>query len=134
MMAGNNICWLNTVCFRVAIANFPSLKGIAIALNTSYSGLTTVIYTILASIFRPGDPSIYLLLNAIVPLVFCVLGAMLIDMPQHEEKQEISSSQDKTNMYIATAIALVTSFYSIAYNFLPHGSFKIQVVFAAILL
>lgn len=28
-IAGNSICWFNTVCFKVAISNFPSCRGIA---------------------------------------------------------------------------------------------------------
>eukprot|EP01018_Ginkgo_biloba_P020573 Gb_01515 [translate_table: standard] len=119
MLAGNSICWLNTVCFRVAISNFPTKKGIASGLSTSYVGLSTVIYTNLSSVIDPGNPSLYLLLNSVVPVVVCAIAALFLNVAK--PNTAVEDEKDQKNMYIFTFIAIITAIYSIVYEFLPTG-------------
>ncbi|KAK6122163.1 hypothetical protein DH2020_044091 [Rehmannia glutinosa] len=81
VLAGNNICWINTVCYILAIQNFPLDRQIAVGLSTSYVGLSAKIYTNLVDVFAPNSPSkrakFFLLLNSISPLMVCVLAAPL---------------------------------------------------------
>ncbi|KAH9326285.1 hypothetical protein KI387_006463, partial [Taxus chinensis] len=132
MMAGNSICWLNTVCFRVAISNFPGKRGIASGLSTSYSGLSTVIYTNISSLINPNKPSLYLLLNAIVPLVVCAICAIFISIPQ--PGAVVNDENEDRDMYTFTAIAVVTAVYSIVFEFLPNGEIGREGVYMAVLL
>lgn len=131
MLAGNSICWLNTVCFRVAISNFPSCRGIAAGLSTSYSGLSTVIYTNLSSVINPENPSLYLLLNAVVPIVVCAIGAVFINIPQ--PNSVIRDKDEQKNMYIFTFTAIVTALYSVVFEFLPRGLRPREVLYMGIL-
>ncbi|KAL5220806.1 hypothetical protein ABZP36_025519 [Zizania latifolia] len=77
-LAGNGICWINTVCYLLCINNFASSSRVAVSLATSYLGLSAKVYTSLAETF-PGLASskakTYLLLNAVVPLFVTVVVA-----------------------------------------------------------
>ncbi|KAJ0947718.1 putative MFS transporter superfamily [Helianthus annuus] len=43
VLAGNSICWINTVCYVIAIENFPFDRQLAVGLSTSYQGTYAVI-------------------------------------------------------------------------------------------
>lgn len=75
VVAGNSICWINTVCYIIAIKNFPLDRQIAVGLSTSYVGLSAKIYTDIVDVIS-SSPSerakLFLLLNSVVPLLVCV--------------------------------------------------------------
>ncbi|KAH7863551.1 hypothetical protein Vadar_018958 [Vaccinium darrowii] len=84
ILAGNSICWINTVCYIITINNFPFDRHVAVGITTSYIGLSAEIYTVLVSVFFPSSSSpnkaakAYLLLNSVSPLAVCVLGAPIV--------------------------------------------------------
>ncbi|KAF0923647.1 hypothetical protein E2562_006627 [Oryza meyeriana var. granulata] len=77
-LAGNGICWINTVCYLLCINNFASSSRVAVSLATSYLGLSAKVYTSLAETF-PGlansKTKTYLLLNAVVPMLVTLVAA-----------------------------------------------------------
>lgn len=77
-LAGNGICWINTVCYLLCIRNFGASSRVAVGLATSYLGLSAKVYTSLADSV-PGLGSnkakTYLLLNAVVPMLVTVVVA-----------------------------------------------------------
>jgi hypothetical protein len=77
-LAGNGICWINTVCYLLCIRNFGSSSRVAVSLATSYLGLSAKVYTSLADSI-PGlansKAKTYLLINAIVPMLVTVVVA-----------------------------------------------------------
>ncbi|KAL9250693.1 NUCLEAR FUSION DEFECTIVE 4-like protein [Drosera capensis] len=81
VMAGNSICWINTVCYIVSVRNFPLQRQAAVGLSTGYIGLSPVIYTAIvntlssAPVQRAED---YLLLNSILPLVVGLVAAPFV--------------------------------------------------------
>ncbi|XP_071720883.1 protein NUCLEAR FUSION DEFECTIVE 4-like [Rutidosis leptorrhynchoides] len=82
-LAGNSICWINTVCYLIAIQNFPFDRQLAVGLSTSYQGLSAKIYTDVIDVFFDSSSSIkkarsYLLLNCILPLVVCLIASPLV--------------------------------------------------------
>jgi hypothetical protein len=44
-LAGNGICWINTVCCLLCIRNFPSDSRVVVSLATSYLGLSVKFFT-----------------------------------------------------------------------------------------
>lgn len=82
VLAGNSICWINTVCYVVTIRNFPLDSQIAVGLSTSYVGLSAKIYTAMVGAIFHGEASknsgAYLLLNSIVPMGVSVATAPLM--------------------------------------------------------
>lgn len=133
LLSGNSICWFNTVSFKAAIENFPSKRGVASGLSTSYVGLSTVIYTCLSAILDPGNPSVYLLLNCIVPAVVGVISAVLLYVSQ-SKKAVIEDDTDKKYMVLCTLIAITTAVYSIIFEFLPHGKRQLEGIYMALLI
>ncbi|EEF44681.1 protein NUCLEAR FUSION DEFECTIVE 4 [Ricinus communis] len=82
VVAGNSICWINTVCYVVTIRNFPSDRQVAVGLTTSYQGLSAKIYTVLVDALFFSFPAkrakAYLLLNSILPLVVSAIAAPVV--------------------------------------------------------
>ncbi|XP_057772529.1 protein NUCLEAR FUSION DEFECTIVE 4 [Salvia miltiorrhiza] len=83
VVAGNSICWINTVSYILAIRNFPLDRQIAVGISTSYVGLSAKIYTTVVEVAAasPSAPleraKAFLLLNAALPLLVCVAAAPL---------------------------------------------------------
>ncbi|KAG2669855.1 hypothetical protein I3843_14G054400 [Carya illinoinensis] len=81
VVAGNSICWINTVCYVVAIRNFPSDHQVAVGLTTSYLGLSAKIYTDTVNAAFSYSPveraKGYLLLSSILPVIVSVITAPL---------------------------------------------------------
>ncbi|GAB2262602.1 hypothetical protein Droror1_Dr00003599 [Drosera rotundifolia] len=81
IIAGNSICWINTVSYIVSVRNFPFQREVAVGLTTSYIGLSPVIYTAIvnalsSTLFRRSEH--YLLLNSILPLIAAVIASPFI--------------------------------------------------------
>ncbi|RCV17263.1 hypothetical protein SEVIR_3G211300v4 [Setaria viridis] len=80
-LAGNGICWINTVCYLLCIKNFPSDSRVAVSLATSYLGLSAKFYTTMAKTLpraaraRYSTTKVYLLLNAVVPMAVTLVAA-----------------------------------------------------------
>ena len=80
-LAGNGICWINTVCYLLCINNFPADSRVAVSLATSYLGLSAKLYTTVAETLpraaraRYSTTKVYLLLNAVVPMAVTLVAA-----------------------------------------------------------
>ncbi|KAF1002072.1 protein NUCLEAR FUSION DEFECTIVE 4-like [Apium graveolens] len=83
MVAGNSICWINTVCYILTIQNFPLDMQLALGLSTSYQGLSAKIYAdivdvMFAKFSSDGKARGYLLLNSILPFIVCLIVAPVV--------------------------------------------------------
>ncbi|KAJ4719097.1 protein NUCLEAR FUSION DEFECTIVE 4 [Melia azedarach] len=82
VLAGNSICWINTVCYVVIIRNFPSdYRQVAVGIMTSYLGLSAKVYTVVVNAIYSSTTErakAYLLFNSVFPLIACVLAAPLV--------------------------------------------------------
>jgi len=105
----------------------------ASGLSTSYVGLSPAIYSCLSSILDPGNPSLYLLLNSIVPVVVGVILAVILHLSQLQ-MTAIEDDADRKFMILCTLIALATAIYSIVFEFLPHGKRQLEGVYFAVLI
>ncbi|WVZ98931.1 hypothetical protein U9M48_044301 [Paspalum notatum var. saurae] len=80
-LAGNGICWINTVCYLLCINNFRADSRVAVSLATSYLGLSAKLYTTMAETMpraaraRYSTTEVYLLLNAVVPMAVALVAA-----------------------------------------------------------
>ncbi|KAF8010484.1 hypothetical protein BT93_J1196 [Corymbia citriodora subsp. variegata] len=82
-LAGNSICWINTVCYIVAIRNFPLHRQVVVGLTTSYQGLSASVYTdIVDTAFnRHGgmaSAQAYMLLSSVLPMATSLATAPFI--------------------------------------------------------
>lgn len=82
VLAGNSICWINTVSYVVSIRNFPCNQQVVVGLTTSYQGLSAKIYTdVVGAVFSYSllkRAKAYLLLNSALPLIVCFIVAPLV--------------------------------------------------------
>ena len=69
LLGGCSICWFNTVCFVLCIRNFQVNRPLALSLTVSYNGVSAALYTLAANSIDPSSDALYLLLNALVPLL-----------------------------------------------------------------
>lgn len=78
-LAGNSICWINTVCYVVAIRNFIFDRQVAVGLTTSYQGLSAKIYTNIVAFISPNKKAeTFLFLNSLIPVVVGIIVAPLV--------------------------------------------------------
>jgi len=131
VIAGNSICWINTVCYAVVIRNFPSDLQVAVGITTSYQGLSPKIYTdIVHAVFssKPHETAkAYLLLNSISPVIVSFIAALVLLIEKTEvgsprskqlEKIDVGSPRSKKFGFILLfVIASVTGIYSVMSSF-----------------
>ncbi|CAI9770757.1 unnamed protein product [Fraxinus pennsylvanica] len=112
VLAGNSICWINTVCYIVSIKNFSLDRQIATGLSTSYIGFSAKIYADIVDAVAPNSPSerakLFLLLNSVVPLGVCILAAPLA------RDVHVGKSRKLAGGYICMfAITVITGIYAV---------------------
>ncbi|KAJ0975520.1 hypothetical protein J5N97_017485 [Dioscorea zingiberensis] len=111
MMAGNSICWINTVCYLASMEKFPADNGIVVGLATSYQGLSAKVYIALAQVIlgtkQPKNKSIYLLLNSVLPIL-----ASFILMPFFKETKPVVSV-NRRGLGTMFVIACLTGAYAV---------------------
>lgn len=79
VLAGNSICWINTVSYLVSIRNFPSERQVAVGITTSYVGLSAKVYTDIVDLMFPRKRAEgYLLVSSTLPLVVCCVAAPVV--------------------------------------------------------
>ncbi|XVE58944.1 hypothetical protein DITRI_Ditri05aG0003800 [Diplodiscus trichospermus] len=82
ILAGNSICWINTVSYLVTIRNFPLDSQLAIGLTGSYLGLSAKIYTAIVDGAFPSSSvnraRAYLFLSSILPFAVSVIAAPVV--------------------------------------------------------
>ncbi|KAK9120350.1 hypothetical protein Syun_017967 [Stephania yunnanensis] len=78
LLAGCSICWFNTVCFVLCVRNFPTNRALALSLTIAFNGVSPPLYTLLANSFTSTECSLYLVLNAVVPLVTSIVALVPI--------------------------------------------------------
>ncbi|ONK77085.1 uncharacterized protein A4U43_C02F2950 [Asparagus officinalis] len=88
-LAGNGICWINTVCYLICTRNFCPDSRIAAGLSTSYVGLSARVYTALVDFIFNPEPGrkakAYLLLNASAPIFISVMMMPLLKVIKVDE-------------------------------------------------
>uniref|UniRef100_A0A2P2JUZ0 Uncharacterized protein n=1 Tax=Rhizophora mucronata TaxID=61149 RepID=A0A2P2JUZ0_RHIMU len=83
VVAGNSICWINTVCYIVSIRNFPlEYRQVVVGLTTSYQGLSAKIYTLIVHAFFSSFPAksakAFLLLSSILPFLVSLMASLVV--------------------------------------------------------
>ncbi|XP_047048107.1 protein NUCLEAR FUSION DEFECTIVE 4-like [Lolium rigidum] len=131
LVAGCSICWFNTVCFVICIRSFSaSNRPLALSLSISFNGLSAAFYTLFANTFSPYSPSVYLLLNAILPLVVSIvaLPAILLCHPHDRNSVRTTSKHDRRVFLGFYIIAFVTGIYLVIFGSVTTTSSAARVV------
>ncbi|KAI3792903.1 hypothetical protein L2E82_06796 [Cichorium intybus] len=112
LLAGCSICWFNTFCFVVCTQNFPTNRPLAISLTVSYNGVSAALYNLAAKAINPSSYSLYLLLNAFIPLLtsFAALIPILRQPPLNPLPAE-TIRHDRIIFIILFIFAVLTGLY-----------------------
>lgn len=123
VFAGNSICWMNTVCYVIAIHNFPLDRQLAVGLSMSYQGLSAKIYSdVVDVVFKASSlTSIqtarsYLLLNCIIPLVICLIASPFVRVTTTAKSKRLSRG-----FLVIFAITIFTGTYAVITSIEPRN-------------
>ncbi|KAJ4802694.1 Major facilitator superfamily protein [Rhynchospora pubera] len=135
LLAGCSICWFNTVCFVLCIRNFPINRSIALSLSISFNGVSAALYTLIVSSLSSITTSsaIYLLLNAVVPLIVSVaaLPPILRQPPENLIQLPFNNaSRDTQRFLILHILAFLTGLYLLFLNSVSTDSSIASVILA----
>ncbi|XP_051145084.1 protein NUCLEAR FUSION DEFECTIVE 4-like [Andrographis paniculata] len=113
LLAGCSISWFNTVCYVLCIKYFPENRGLALSLSISYNGVSAALYNLIANSIDPSDSKLYLLLNAIVPLVTSVVSLPPIfhHSPSEVTPPDNPPHRDSAIFLILTSLATITGLH-----------------------
>lgn len=112
LLAGCSICWFNTVCFVLCIRNFPSNRALALSLTVSFNGVSAALYTLIANSVDPSSSSIYLFLNAVVPLIVSFLALIpILRQPSLDPLPPDAVRLDSLIFLILNVLAVITGLY-----------------------
>ncbi|RZC55835.1 hypothetical protein C5167_014708 [Papaver somniferum] len=118
VLAGNSICWINTVCYTSIIKNFPVDPQVAVGLATSYVGLSAKIYTDIVDVISSSNDATakaknYLLLNSILPLIVSLVTAPILFKDVVSNNKENNGNILQIGFTIMFLVTIVTGVYSV---------------------
>nr|POF13407.1 protein nuclear fusion defective 4 [Quercus suber] len=134
LMAGCGVCWFNTVCYVLCIRNFPVNRPLALSLTISFNGVTAAIYTLIANAINPNDDTIYLFLNALVPLF--TSGIALFPILCQPPLQSLTTEAIRRDSFIflcLNILAVITGLYLLLLNSLSSNVSVARILFGGAL-
>ncbi|XP_004145067.2 protein NUCLEAR FUSION DEFECTIVE 4 isoform X1 [Cucumis sativus] len=131
LMAGCSICWFNTVCYVSCIQNFPANRALALSLIVSFNGVSAALYTLIANAIDPSDASLYLFLNALVPLIISVVALLpMLHKPPVQPSSDDAIRHDSLIFICLYMTAIITGLYLITFNSMPSNKYGSQILLA----
>jgi hypothetical protein len=116
LIAGCSISWFNTICYVLCIKNFTTNRSLALSLSISFNGVSAALYTLIANAIISNNDTLYLFLNAIVPLLISSLVLIpILHQPQPQQQHSADtlhrSDHDSLIFLFLNILALVTGLY-----------------------
>ncbi|XP_052171192.1 protein NUCLEAR FUSION DEFECTIVE 4-like [Diospyros lotus] len=112
LLAGCSICWFNTVCFVLCNKNFPTNRPLAISLTVSFNGVSAALYALAATSIEHSSHAIYLLLNAIVPLITSFVALVpILRQPPLDPLPPDAVRRESLIFLLLNFLAVVTGIY-----------------------
>lgn len=112
LIAGCSICWFNTICYVLCIRHFTTNRSLALSLSISFNGVSAALYTLIANAINSTDDSLYLFLNALIPLLISLLVLFPILQPPQPQSRSLDTLQRDSFIFLCLNIlALVTGLY-----------------------
>ncbi|XP_021855888.2 protein NUCLEAR FUSION DEFECTIVE 4 isoform X2 [Spinacia oleracea] len=112
LLSGCSICWFNTVCFVLCIKNFPANRALALSLTVSFNGVSAALYTLAANSINPSSNPLYLLLNALIPLLTSFAALIpILRQPELDPLPSVAVQRDSLIFFFLNFLAVCTGFY-----------------------
>ncbi|KAM1909428.1 hypothetical protein ACFX13_038184 [Malus domestica] len=117
LLAGCSICWFNTVCFVLCIRNFPANQPLAISLTVSFNGVSAALYNLVADAIDSSSTSLFLFLNAVIPLVTSVAALIpILRQPTLDPLPPDGVRRDSLIFLILNIVAVLTGVYLLLFS------------------
>ncbi|KAJ8573493.1 hypothetical protein K7X08_010004 [Anisodus acutangulus] len=133
VLAGCSICWFNTVCYVLCIKNFPANRPFALSLSISFNGASAALYNLIANAINSRDDTLYLLLNALVPLVTSVAALPILRKPHSQTLHADSVHREYLNFRCLTILAVFTGLYLLILNSVSYSAQTARILLAGAL-
>ncbi|XP_052480458.1 protein NUCLEAR FUSION DEFECTIVE 4 isoform X1 [Gossypium raimondii] len=135
LVAGCSICWFNTVCFVLCIRNFPTNRALALSLTISFNGVSAALYTLIANAINPDDETLYLFLNALVPLLASSLALVpILRQPPLQLLSTDTTSWDSFVFFVLNVLAVFTGLYLLLLNSLSSKASRARILLGGALI
>ncbi|GLT73951.1 hypothetical protein SLA2020_457780 [Shorea laevis] len=117
LLAGCSICWFNTVCFVLCIRNFPVNRALALSLTVSFNGVSAALYALAGNATNSSSSELYLLLNAIIPLLVSVAALPpILRQPPLEPQTADAARSDSIMFLLLNIFAVFTGIYLLLFG------------------
>ncbi|KAJ8773929.1 hypothetical protein K2173_009360 [Erythroxylum novogranatense] len=117
LSAGCSICWFNTVCFVLCIKNFPANRALALSLTVSFNGVSAALYALVGNAIDPSSKELYLLLNALIPLIISIISLLpILRQPSLGPLSPDGVRRDSVIFIIFNIIAILTGIYLLLFG------------------
>ncbi|KAE8055825.1 hypothetical protein FH972_012643 [Carpinus fangiana] len=117
LLAGCSICWFNTVCFVLCNQNFPANRPLAISLTVSFNGVSAALYTLAANAIDPSSSPLYLLLNALLPLLTSFVSLIpILRQPSLDPLPPHAVRRDSLIFLFLNFLAVITGIYLLLFG------------------
>lgn len=117
LLAGCSICWFNTVCFILCIRNFPANRPLALSLTVSFNGVSAALYALAGNSIDPSSSALYLLLNALVPLIVSIAALVpILRQPTLDPLPTVANRRDSLIFLLLNVLALLTGVYLLLFG------------------
>ncbi|KAL7238312.1 hypothetical protein ACSBR2_004423 [Camellia fascicularis] len=131
LLAGCSICWFNTVCYVLCIKNFSANRPLALALSISFNGVSAALYNLIANAINSSEDTLYLLLNALVPLITSVAALPpLLRQPPIQSLPADAVSRDSLIFIYLNILAVFTGLYLLLLNSLSSNAITARILLA----
>ncbi|KAG8634026.1 protein NUCLEAR FUSION DEFECTIVE 4 isoform X2 [Manihot esculenta] len=135
LLAGCSICWFNTVCFVLCIQNFPASRALALSLTVAFNGVSAALYTLAGNAIDPSSDDIYLLLNALVPLITSIVALLpILRQPSLDPLSPDGVRRDSIIFLILNFIAIFTGVYLLLFSSTSSNSTEASLLLGGALL
>ncbi|KAK8589941.1 hypothetical protein V6N13_088742 [Hibiscus sabdariffa] len=135
LVAGCSISWFNTVCYVLCIRNFPINRALALPLTIGFNGVSAALYTLIANAINPDDDTLYLILNALVPLLASILAIFpIVRQPPLQIQSAGVTSWDSFIFVVLNALAVFTGLYLLLLSSLSSQAFRARILLVGALI
>ncbi|GAV65324.1 Nodulin-like domain-containing protein [Cephalotus follicularis] len=131
LVAGCSICWFNTVCFMLCIRNFQENRALALSLTISFNGVSAALYNLIANAINPSNDTLYLFLNALVPLFTSSLALIpVLRQPPVQSLPNDTICRDSFIFLALNILAVITGLYLLLLNSLSSTASTARILLA----
>ncbi|XP_010536261.1 PREDICTED: protein NUCLEAR FUSION DEFECTIVE 4-like [Tarenaya hassleriana] len=131
LLAGLSICWFNTVCFVLCIKNFPANRALALSLTVSFNGVSAALYTLAYNAINPSSTRLYLLLNALIPLIISFFALIpILRQPPLDPLPPDGVRRDSLMFLLLNIIAILNGVYLLLFGSNASGVATARLLFS----